>query len=585
MRKLLSICFLLVSVSMHAQIFYWALHPDYDNIEAVDKGVYVVEKNGKYGLMSDNDQLILKIEYDRIAPFREGVALLLTKDGVLQGYTDTRGNVFPITDRILTVDKDFPYFSNGHLLVKEGDKYFYIKKDSNKLVGPFYMAYPFFEGYASVKPFKNLMKSYEPDDTYRLLCQDGESRFYSFSSTMLADDINFVSSANNGKILISWKKKFYLYNLNTQEIEELYILDQKNRKQAVAAIDKNVLPDMSGVEVRSLAVKNANFTFDQYLRLIDINYGDNKERVSFIIPKPQKQAPNSILRLVQGNGKKGISLNNDTILPPQFTSTELVNEDAAIVSNNEKYGVVHLMADDSFRFVLNDNDIMNFNHGTYDTKISLTMPSYIDCEKTVLQSVSEKLQLKDNERTDNPNKAVGNTINQGCKISMRDEITNKPSAYDYDFAIRYDNLVSKNYSVSAQEWYSWDYEVELSNMDNVSKYYNAKDSLLIGEFRIANGSNQNVNYPKEVSVGSEMATSAEVEKVNENYYRFKLFGVGRGDILFSVLLKEIGCPLLSFDFAISTANKTEEKQVRRSTGQVATPKPKPQPKPRPFNMN
>lgn len=584
MRKLLSICFLLVSVSMHAQIFYWALHPDFDSIEAVDKGVYVVEKNGKFGLMGDNDQVILKIEYDRIGPFREGVALLLTKDGVLQGYTDTKGNVFPITNRKFTVNEDFPYFSNNHLLVKEDDKYFFIKKDSDKLVGPFYMAYPFFEGYASVKPFKNIMKGYEPDDTYRLLCQDGESRFYSFG-TMLDDEINFVSSANNGKILISWKKKFYLYNLNTQEIEELYILDQKNRKQAVAAIDKNVLPDMSGVEVRSLAVKNANFTFDQYLRLIDINYGDNKERVSFIIPKPQQEVPNSILKLVQDNGKKGISLNNDTILPPQFSSAELVNEDAAIVSNNEKFGVVHLKADDSFKFVLNDNDIMNFNHGTYDTKVSLTMPAYIDCEKTVLQSVSEKLLLKDNERTDKPNKAVGNTIDQGCKVNMPDEITNKPAGYNYYFSIRYDNLVSKNYPVTAQEWYSWDYEVELSNMDNISKYYNAKDSLLIGEFRIVNGSNQNVNYPKEVSVGSEMAENAEVEKVNENYYRFKLLGVGRGDIFFSVLLNEIGCPLLSFDFAISTAAKSEEKQVRRSTGQVATPKPKPQPKPRPFNMN
>ena len=572
MKKVLLWILLLFSSMAHAQIVYWAVHPEYDRVEALDNGLYLVEKEGKVGLLGVNDQVILPIRYDSIAPFREDVALLINKEGILQGYTDMKGNIVSLEKEKYVIDNQYPYFSDNHLLVKKGKSYYYIHKNEDGAIGPFVIANPFFEGYASVKPYKNIIKG-EIEETYLLLHKEGNRQFYDFGNDYKAGDINFVSSVSNNKVLISWKKKYYIYNLENRTMEDLYILDKKNKKQAVAANDDMIVPMTPDEDTRLLSAKNAVFALDRYYRLASIQYKGTEEPVMHEIKQEQMPKYDNVLSLTEDDGKIGISYQNEELLPAQFEEARLVKNDEVIVKCEGKYGIVRLDKNNTFNFdfILEaGKTAIDFTHSAFNTKVVMRMPSYIGCNQTTFESLSSGLTLQEYDRSDRENPAQGNSITYGCTLGIPEFISDKPSEFPYSFAVKYDKLKSKDYTIHVREWFANNYNVEPVNMEDEKVFYSVKDSTITGEIRIKNDKISG-NMPINIWVReSEMENPIEAEKISEGYYRFTLSGIGRREVPYYVILQEDGCPFFEYNFSVSTeAKRTDTPKPQRavSSGQ------------------
>ena len=63
--------------------------PVYDEIQSYGQGLFRVQANGKWGVVSDGDKQVIPLEYDYVGPLRENVAVV--KSGVGFGIVNSKG--------------------------------------------------------------------------------------------------------------------------------------------------------------------------------------------------------------------------------------------------------------------------------------------------------------------------------------------------------------------------------------------------------------------------------------------------------------------------------------------------------------
>jgi WG containing repeat len=96
----------------------------YDEVLFPSNGLLSAQKNGKYGVINLNNEVIVDFVYERISRFQEGYAPV--ENGYKFGYIDTTGS--------LVIDLKYDYansFVNGMAFVIVGDHCFYINKYDN----------------------------------------------------------------------------------------------------------------------------------------------------------------------------------------------------------------------------------------------------------------------------------------------------------------------------------------------------------------------------------------------------------------------------------------------------------------------
>lgn len=224
-----------LSSSMHAQIAKWLVQPTYDHIEMIDGGLLKVNSDGKVGLLNKNGKELLSAEFDSITSFKEDRALLF-KNGAFYGIIDKQGHVTSLFEKGYELPYDANHYSSGLLLVTLNRQFFFLNKKGESVYGPYAKAYPFFDNHACVEAYVDYQK--KPNETfYDCINSDGTPfRLQEYSK----EDINFMSSFNNGKAVIVLKKKFYVIDAETFQLTPLSTDSTANKKSLVISDGKEI---------------------------------------------------------------------------------------------------------------------------------------------------------------------------------------------------------------------------------------------------------------------------------------------------------------------------------------------------------
>lgn len=147
---LLGLLTVLPSVSQTVQ---WAVRPTSAQIENYGN-LLKVKKAGKCGLLDLNNNEIIPVSYDSISPFRDGMALVMNKVGdqlKIEGVmSDGDYELMPVSETVYATR--YMFFSEGKMPVKGEGGWGYLDTDGNVVIPcQFQIAYPFSEGFASVK--------------------------------------------------------------------------------------------------------------------------------------------------------------------------------------------------------------------------------------------------------------------------------------------------------------------------------------------------------------------------------------------------------------------------------------------------
>lgn len=560
-KKGLFLIALLCYVVADAQVAKWLIHPEYDRIEMLNSGLFKVSQKNKFGLLDAHGAKILEIAYDSIAPFQEDRAVLFhSKEGKMAGFTDLQGHVVDVSKEGYRITNNYPYFSSGYLLVEKENKYYYLNKQGKAEYGPFAEAYPFFDGKACIRGYKNLIKN--PEDTYYdYLSNEGKTPVLRNVET---DNINFLSSFNNGQALLVIKKKFYLYTEENKQMVALSLDNTTNKKSLVSAFSKELIPTPEK-EGYSIAAKNGTFTFDSFMRLSKIAY-PGKEPILFPVKKESLPAIQSIFESFGDptNSRFGIRCQGKELLPPQFDKIILMKEDKALVYQNNQYGVITVDKENSISFKLNNNEHIGFTHQYFVAKLAVSLPSYMKCSSATVVSKSKDCEIQIETRTENEN-IERNTLGYDCRLSIPEDLSDTLKTHTYHYALKYDGLVSIDHKVSIPEWYVKYYEVNLSKT-NFS--ISPKDTVTV-EFDLIKtdvARNDETNYFKNVElIAANFPAELSLNKITENHYSFRLYGIEEDRLSFSVKITEVGWPPIEYPFEMVFVKPNPRARDKKTT--------------------
>lgn len=134
----------------------------YDSKTEIGNGLYKVKSGQCYGIIDDEDNVVVSVEYQDIL-YRQGKALL-TKDNILYGVVDSLGKVKSFEPKY-KIHPQFKYIYDGHIIVGDS-KWGYLSEDgeplffNTKSMGAFIFrkksfmvfddVYPFIDGLATV---------------------------------------------------------------------------------------------------------------------------------------------------------------------------------------------------------------------------------------------------------------------------------------------------------------------------------------------------------------------------------------------------------------------------------------------------
>ncbi|GFZ34512.1 hypothetical protein CSC2_50380 [Clostridium zeae] len=118
--------------------------PQYDGVMNFSDGLALVELDGKKGYINSSGKVQIPIRYEEASSFSEGLAVV--GDNEKMGYIDTKGNIV-----ISTKFHRCSLFNEGLAVFEDGDKYGYIDKRGSVVIpAQFDMAESFVEGLAIV---------------------------------------------------------------------------------------------------------------------------------------------------------------------------------------------------------------------------------------------------------------------------------------------------------------------------------------------------------------------------------------------------------------------------------------------------
>lgn len=150
LKYFITVFFILSSISGFAQNYEWVVPPVYDSIAPFHCGKAAMKINNKWGYINENGTVIVKPEFDVLYDFNNNAGVATTTDNTIIAIIDENGLITKPVG-LYKIDKRFPLFNDGMLLVTDGIKWGFMNK-SGKIVIPckYYYAKPFSEGLAGV---------------------------------------------------------------------------------------------------------------------------------------------------------------------------------------------------------------------------------------------------------------------------------------------------------------------------------------------------------------------------------------------------------------------------------------------------
>ena len=553
-RKILLVILLLPVLGLMAQIPFWTIHPEYTSIKIIGNGLYVVSQNGKYGILNAEEQIVVPLKYDNISAFSSHTALLYEGNKFV-AFVNDRGEVTDVANKEY-VPQAGCLFADGYLPVKNSDGCFFINAKTGNAIGPYSEESPFVEGYAVVKEPKSLKHIFDGATLLKCLsAETGKPITISFNKSE-DDDLDFISTASNGKSIVVIKKRVFEYDYRNGVITPLSTDGTENKKSRVFVTQRPVVPVKTEMGY-AIHLKQGSLAFDSLMRLTGIQY-NGQEFKSFEPPKEiikEIKSPFKCLSF-KDTDLLGLSYKENDFLPAQFEEIKLLWGNDALVKSDGKYGVVSVDTKNSYRYMLNDNLDIGFEHKAVKTNVKVLCPPYMKLPLMSLTSFDDNCLINTDTRKETSN-VESVVLSYECTLSIPEKIGLERTPCFATIGLNYDGLKFVPREISFNTWYINNYTVELSK-------HQMANQILDVDVLVKNSTTSGQAFFKDVAIEAEDSVSCSITKITEELYNARLSGWKSDKVNFNIDVTEDGCPTITYGFSLDIKSHNDKKNQQES---------------------
>lgn len=573
MKKQLTIAlFLLCANALNAQIARWIIPPLYDSIGfAKGADLFITDSLGTKIYWDYNGRRLFATS-ETVHPFSEGYAVVTNESNFITGFYDTKGNFTPILEKERYAANDFPYFSDGYLIIKKG-KYYIIDTQGAVDSKRFLLAYPFHNGFAVCQDYENPQKQ-KGTSNFLINKEKVEVPIFYKGRNIDPSDVEFISSVNDDHLsIVVLKKNLYYFNTESNDLSPLGIPHPNNNEKIIQAKLESPLPLQSDVINPVLYARcgrdiQVNVIFDKNLVPIEIDF--NKEKHCYLHETTKAVDLQSPLQPTEENGLFGLSLNSTIILPPQFDSIVCCFNNYAFIKTSGKYGLLQNLDDATFTLSINKNEAIPFRHQVYETSLRIDMPPYLSPDKIDVDVEPNTGCLIDKISKNTTKTSNGNRADYSCKLTIPSAITTQLSEFDYPIQIIYDNIRLLKFQQKVKAWHYNYFDVNIKS-DEIE--IDKESGLLSFPYNInIERYSDKETFLIDVKLLPD-TLDVEIQKISETRGLCKMYvsQLNEGLNYIFIRLIEQGCPPIDFPFAFTYTKpspKTKQKPAVKENIQI-----------------
>ena len=298
----------------------------YNSIELGCEGQFIVEKNGKYGVVSEKGAVILPLKYSEINSNKNGYTVKLNEKAGL--FNSEGKEIIPISYRWIYTDK---IDDNIPIVAKLDGKEGYINTKNEWVIPPTYRdAFAFRQGVAIVKKGRN----------YMCINLKGEA--------VIQDFDNYVIEPSDNTYIVGVRKecKYMVYDLNGNLLDTYNLLRNNRSDDAIFAVKKGSkwgYIDGYGKVIIPLEYEEVG-NFSEGLAAVrkDNKWGYINLKNEVVIPfeftnRGVSSFKNGVAKYYTDSGIGLINLKGEIIAEPKYNSIQYLRENVAIVSFDGYY--------------------------------------------------------------------------------------------------------------------------------------------------------------------------------------------------------------------------------------------------------
>ena len=529
---------------VNAQVAHWIIPPYYDSIYFASEANLVITDSLNETIVWTSEGKRLFETSDELHPFAEGIAVTTEKDSdIITGFYSSDGKFTKLEN--CSVAHNYPYFSDGYLVVKRGDRYDFADTDGQLITKEgVAFSYPFHHGYASYRDYKNRKKP-KDNDTYNCLIDRNKQilRFTYNDKDVPPSDIEFISSVNDEGIgIIVVKHKVYKFN-GEKELQPVFARQGETDLKNQAKVDGKISDFMTDSDnsdhflyMNCGKVDQISCRFDA--RMVPLEIGTNLNRIPFKTDNKAKEECTSSLIKTEKEGRWGIKIGVKKVLPEQFDAIYDCFGYDAFVKLSGKLGLLHIMEDGNFVLTINEGKSIGFKHQTYTTSIRLDMPSTIPTISTYITTTDTGCSIDYGSILHTETSRL-NRIEYSCTLSIPDNLTDEYNEYSYPMQIVSEGIKYPIRSMKFKAWHSKYFNIDIVNHELKTGKDGASVEFIV-EIKLDNSSEG--DYFKKINIITDSLLYPESEKLTDTRYRCTVYDLVEGINYITIEIIEDGCP-------------------------------------------
>ena len=563
-KTLVTFLFLLFLGQSYAQIAQWIIPPMYDSIYfANTANLIITDSVDSKVFWNRNGQRLFKAT-GTVNPFSEGYAVLTNDTSAIVGIYDIKGNYTSLSEYQIKVANEFPYFTDGNLIIRKKKGYYMIDSEGYIYKTRHVKLYPFHNGYAVCQDFENPQKR---KGTVRYLMDKNrnEVSLICKGSTFDPVDVDFISSVNDEQIaVVVIKNMLYLFDGNTRRLSPLYFPNDNSKHPTQAKLEGDIpSTDNSSPVIYARCGKTDQITifFDNYLVPTDIYY--NNEKYHYTQKSDTREEMSTQLQAFKEDRLFGLSWNGKNAIPAQFENICCCHDNKAFAKQSGKQGMLQVIENATLNLTINNGKNIAFRHQEYESTIQIDMPSTLNPSKIDIKVDPDSGCIIDKISKQTKKSDFGNRAEYTCRLTIPSSITEDPSEYDYLIQMTYDNILITPQHIKVKAWREMFYDVIVNDAE---KGIDKKNGLLTFPYTIDTERQPNeeaVHFDLDVLPDS-MEVDIEKTSTTRGICRIPLSVLEDGENYLFFKLTEQGCPPISFPYSI-TYNKPASKSKQKAS--------------------
>lgn len=551
---------------LRGQTAAWLIPPKYDAIRIDNNEDIVVTDSVDQEIMWTIDGKRLAQTPFFISPFAEEKSVTLQQGSdLITGFYKKDGSFIKLLSEFHSIDSSYPYFSNGHLLVRDNTNFYVFIDTEGRWLNEWYvMAYPYSNGYASCRKYKSMIRQ---KATYNVLLdkEDQEVVFSFNGKTLHSDDLDFISSVNDMNIgIVIVKNKLYFFNGIDRSLEPVFGTKNEKDIKNQARLDKDLsdclttTPDSTSIVLRARSGKKGSVSIIFNTQMVPLSVIRADGEYTYKQNAALLRSKESPILIVEDNNKYGISIGEKSVLPPQLDEITEFWSNKAFVKHNGKYGMLKIL-DTNFRLNINEGKDIAFRHQKLKTIIRLDLPKEISAQNTRIQIDPLSGCDVDMPSVEKKDTEFGNYVQYKCLLTIPDSLPDE--MYDdgrneilYPTRILYDGLESPVIPFMIKAWHYKYFNVDIDESD-----MKINQGTLSFTFDINTGFSEE-DYPKTVEILTD-SLLYELDKKSEMRYKCTIYALHEGINNITIRIKEQGCPSINLPFEVTYSKPSKKENV------------------------